>query len=574
MGAFRIVEGQVLYRRWRSQTFSELVGQEHVTRLLLNALRQGRLAHAYLFCGPRGTGKTSTARILAKAANCETTGGRGEPCNACAVCRAINDGACLDVIEIDAASNRGIDDIRALRDSVGFAPSQGRRKFYIIDEAHQLTKPACDALLKTLEEPPAHVVFVLASTAPDSIPITIRSRCQRLDFRPIPQALVVERLALICEREGLAATREALHAIARASEGSLRDAESLLDQLAAAAPPEGLTVADVEAAIGRAAGGTALALVERLVERDAAGALRVVHDLTEQGFDATQFGRDVVRTLRGLLLVAVADDDSSLAELPPEDQDRARRLARVVRADTLVRWIRLFALAELPPRTLALPQLGIELACVEAVATVEPEAASATVGPTARPLGRPAPPASGLRAPLASEPPRAGGRIAGPGTGDADQPAAVAAPLTVSGGDLPVGADAEAVRRAWSRVLEAVGQRDRRAQAVLRDCTVVGGEQGRLVLGFRYDFHRDFFSDLKRRAMLEEAIARVCEERWRVECTRLDAASLAHRPTSALDDPLVREALATMGGRIKNVTRVEEAVEDPIAPSGEGDERA
>ncbi|MFQ5925243.1 MAG: DNA polymerase III subunit gamma/tau, partial [Dehalococcoidia bacterium] len=193
---------QVFYRKWRPQTLSDVVGQEHVTQTLANALKTGRVAHAYLFCGPRGTGKTSTGRILAKAVNC-LNAGQGEPCNACPLCQAITEGRALDVMEIDAASNRGIDEIRELRERVRFAPNMARYKVYIIDEVHMLTEPASNALLKTLEEPPPHVLFVLATTEPHKVLPTILSRCQRFDFRRIPQAAMVSRLTGICDREGI-----------------------------------------------------------------------------------------------------------------------------------------------------------------------------------------------------------------------------------------------------------------------------------------------------------------------------------------------------------------------------------
>src|SRR3990172_1835861 len=217
----------VLYRKWRSQSFSELVGQEHVTRTLLNALASGRLAHAYLFCGPRGTGKTSTARILAKAINCQENAGLGEPCNRCLMCRSITEGRCLDLIEIDAASNRGIDEIRDLRDKVNFVPNEARYKVYIIDEVHMLTPQAFNALLKTLEEPPGHTVFVLATTEAHQVPSTIISRCQRFDFRRIPLPQMTERLAHICREEGISSRPEALETLARRATGSLRDAENM-----------------------------------------------------------------------------------------------------------------------------------------------------------------------------------------------------------------------------------------------------------------------------------------------------------------------------------------------------------
>ncbi|NLK51426.1 MAG: DNA polymerase III subunit gamma/tau [Syntrophomonadaceae bacterium] len=218
-----------LYREWRPQNFQNVVGQTHVTRTLLNALQQGRISHAYLFCGPRGTGKTSVAKILAKAVNCSEAQ-EGEPCNQCVSCRAIVEGSSLDVLEIDAASNRGIDEIRELRERVQYAPSGGRFRVYIIDEVHMLTTEAFNALLKTLEEPPSHVIFVLATTEAHKVPATILSRCQRFDFRRITPAELIERLKLVAEHQQIEISEEAIMAIVRAAEGGLRDALSLLDQ--------------------------------------------------------------------------------------------------------------------------------------------------------------------------------------------------------------------------------------------------------------------------------------------------------------------------------------------------------
>ena len=220
---------QALYRVYRPQTFSELIGQDAISQTLLNALRQNRLAHAYLFCGPRGTGKTSTSKILAKAVNCLDPQD-GEPCNACENCRAINEDRFLDVIEIDAASNRGIDEIRGIREQVRFTPSMGKRKVYIIDEVHMLTTEAFNALLKTLEEPPEHVLFVLATTDPQKVPKTVLSRTQRFDFHRIPTPVLAAHLREICDREGIDADDEALSLIAKNAAGGMRDAISLLDQ--------------------------------------------------------------------------------------------------------------------------------------------------------------------------------------------------------------------------------------------------------------------------------------------------------------------------------------------------------
>ena len=243
-----VLMSTALYRKWRSQTFDEVVGQEHVTQTLRNALSEDRIAHAYLFAGPRGTGKTSSARILAKALNCTAPEGE-RPCNHCPTCQAITEGRMIDLIEIDAASNNSVDDIRELRDKVGFRPSEGRYKIYIIDEVHMLSNSAFNALLKTLEEPPPHARFVLATTEPHKIPATVLSRCQRFDFRRIPAPEIAGHLRHIVTVEGFGAEDDALLAIARAAQGCMRDAVSLLDQMLAYGA-DAITLAQVQQVLG------------------------------------------------------------------------------------------------------------------------------------------------------------------------------------------------------------------------------------------------------------------------------------------------------------------------------------
>ena len=293
--------GEVLYRKWRPQTFHEVVGQETVTTTLRNAVRAGRVGHAYLFSGPRGTGKTSTGRILAKAVNCLDPQG-GEPCNRCEACVSITEGRCLDVVEIDAASNRGIDDIRNLRERVGYAAGTVRRKVYIIDEVHMLTDPASNALLKTLEEPPPHVMFVLATTELHKVLPTIISRCQSFNFRRLGLSSVVSKLETVAGQEGVHASENSLVLVARAAGGSLRDAENLLQQLVASHGVD-LAEEEVRAALGVADRSLVLQLVSQIVTRDVEAALRAVHAASQSGMDLRHFGRETVCLLRSLLLI-------------------------------------------------------------------------------------------------------------------------------------------------------------------------------------------------------------------------------------------------------------------------------
>ena len=288
-----------LYRRWRPQNFDTLVGQQPVKQALTNALTSGRIAHAYLFAGPRGTGKTSTARILAKALNCEH-GPTPNPCGECDNCRRIAEGSSMDVFEIDAASNRGIDEIKALRDQLAFTPVDCRYKVYIIDEVHMLTTEAFNALLKTLEEPPSHVIFILATTDPHKIPATIHSRCQRFDFRRVTVEEIVQHLAMVAQGSGLEADEDALRLIAIQSEGGMRDALSLLDQCGVMAKKiTAVTVREVLGIVGREA---LRALVEAIGHQDVPLALSQLAALLEQGKDVRQIVTELIEYLRALLL--------------------------------------------------------------------------------------------------------------------------------------------------------------------------------------------------------------------------------------------------------------------------------
>ena len=278
-----------LYRRWRPESFADLVGQEHISRTLSRAVTSGQTSHAYLFTGPRGTGKTSTAKILARALNC-AEGPTLTPCGVCDSCRSISDGSSMDVFEIDAASNRGIDEIRDLRESVKFAPTEGHYKIYIIDEVHMLTTEAFNALLKTLEEPPERVIFILATTEPHKVPATIQSRCQRYDFHRITVTEIRDRLLYVCKESDIAAEEDALDIIAAQADGGMRDALSILDQCMALA--EGtLTAERVQEALGLVGRAWIRRMAGEIAARDAAALIAQLSELLQSGRELKQIGR-------------------------------------------------------------------------------------------------------------------------------------------------------------------------------------------------------------------------------------------------------------------------------------------
>lgn len=299
-----------IYRKYRPQSFEDLLAQPAITQILKNAAKQNKIAHAYLFSGPRGTGKTTTARLIAKAANCETRRQDpkfqilGEPCNRCRVCDEINEGRALDVIEIDAASNRGIDEIRDLKENVRMAPISYSRKVFIIDEAHQLTKEAFNALLKTMEEPPSHVILILATTEIDKIPPTIASRAQKFYFKKAALQDIAEKLKKIGELENLKINEDALELIAASAEGSFRDAESLLDQMSNF-NYEKIALADVEQMIGKTGSAKITAFAEKLIKNDLSGALMALNEIQEGGYNLSQFCKDLIHHLRRMLVLKI-----------------------------------------------------------------------------------------------------------------------------------------------------------------------------------------------------------------------------------------------------------------------------
>ena len=529
---------QTLYRKYRSQTFADLVGQDATARALKGAVASDRVAHAYLFSGTRGTGKTSTARLLAKSVNClRRPPGSSEPCNQCQWCTEMAHGSALDLIEIDAASNRGIDEIRDLREKVNLAPALGGKKIYIIDEAHMLTPEAFNALLKTLEEPPGHVIFVLCTTEANKIPATVLGRCQHFVFRRLSDEQIAARLAHISQAEGFEVEPEALAVISRAAQGSMRDGIGLMDQMVPMAEGK-ITLATAREVLGLADPARLEALLELILAGDAGAALRGVGRIYEEGGELRQLLRSLMELTRDRLLAAI------------ERRDQAMRARLALILDGLLA-------LDGEMRRHAEPRFLVEATLVRlAVETGQPEP-----GPAPALAPALAPPT--LPTPAAPSPAAATGPARPPTVGPDQAPAGAtpssaapellgAAPPRVAREDQAGGADDVLV--AWRSILETLGPKVR-AYFVDATPSLVGGD---LVLSFRFAFHHKMA--LENQAPVEEPV-----RAWLGPHAKLDlrlqetaAAGMAGAPARPLapeEDPLVVEAVRKFEG---HVTRVRE----------------
>jgi len=356
---------QVLARKWRPQLFEEVVGQKHVVKTLQNAISSNRIAHAFLFSGQRGVGKTSIARILAKALNCQE-GPTPQPCGQCTSCKEIAEGNSIDVLEIDGASNTGVDDIRELRESVKYVPSGNRYKIYIIDEVHMLSNNAFNALLKTLEEPPAHVIFMFATTEPQKIPTTVLSRCQRFDLRRISLEAIVKQLSEITSKENITISEQGLKWLAREAEGSMRDAQSILDRVISYAGKQ-INDEDIAEVLGIVDKSLLVRTSRAILDKDAKGCLDIVNDLFHFGYDTRQFYQAFLEHLRNLIIVKISKNPAQLIELPQNECDVLKEQGKDSEVETLQRLFDIWLKAEDEINRSSLPQIVLEMVLLKMV---------------------------------------------------------------------------------------------------------------------------------------------------------------------------------------------------------------
>lgn len=535
----------VLARKWRPQRFDEVTGQGHVTVTLGHAIERDRVAHAYLFAGPRGVGKTSTARILAKALNCDqapTT----EPCNTCTSCVEITEGRSLDVLEVDGASNRGIDEIRNLRENVRFAAARGRFRIYIIDEVHMLSHDAFNALLKTLEEPPPHVKFIFATTAPHKILPTVLSRCQRFDFKRIAVRDLVAKLEEVATAERLEVGKEALLAVARAADGSLRDAETLLDQLTSSTDRQ-INAAEVHAMLGLLEGDLLVGVMDRVITGDASGALRVVEQLTSEGRDLTQSASSLLEHVRNLAVARAGVEAHGLIDLPEDELRRVVEQSQRVSLETLLEWFRALQVAQDQMRRAPSARIPFEMALVKMarrghvpdwdtlvgrVVAIEARVGAAGAQATAG-SGRAVGP-GGLR-PADGGPrgPAGGGRDPVQGrVGAASGSPRVEAPPAV-------GCRLEDVARVWPSLLEKLRGERMSLATYLAHGRVLRLEGDRVVVGFapQHDLYREAVDERTARRLIEGHLRELVKVPVRVACCQIEAGGDVAPPAEAAAAP-------------------------------------
>ncbi len=562
-----------LYRKYRPLTFSDVIGQTHIVQTLSNAIKHGRIGHAYLFTGPRGTGKTTMARIFARAVNCQSdqlADRKGsDPCLKCEVCKNITEGKSLDIFEIDAASNTGVDNIRELRENVKFPPTQAKYKVYIIDEVHMLSAGAFNALLKTLEEPPAHVIFILATTEIHKVPETIISRCQRYDFTRLPVENIVKKLELIAKSEKISIEKDAMEMIAIAAEGGMRDAESLLSQVMSLEDKK-ITAKEVAEILGTTQRQSVEQLVGFLLSRKTAEAIALVNQLSQDGYDLEVFNKSLLNYLRQAMLVSV---DAKLAklfsyELTKEQSAQLSEQAKNCRPEELLFVIRCFVEIQGKIKSSFIPQLPLEMAIIKAIAGPEkvsekaPQEASRSASPqryatsdaqsSLAPKTAPSSPLAAKTAPMAPA----------PKTPEIKEIAETPMPQN----ELPI-KDSKFtlndVKQCWNQAIAEIKPLNHSLSAILQSCLPVKAEEGVISIAAKFPFHKDKLNEHANKLTMEGVFAKILGFRLLIKAISAEEAGIKmqesrdktqdadnHVQKPSETSSLLSEALNIMGGTV------------------------
>jgi DNA polymerase-3 subunit gamma/tau len=518
---------QALYSKWRPRRWESVIGQDHIIQTLRNAVTSDRIVHAYLFAGPRGTGKTTTARLLAKAVNCLDPDPSVRPCDKCEHCQALNEGRFLDLIEIDAASNTSVDDVRDLREKINFSPNQGRYKVYVIDEVHMLSTAAFNALLKTLEEPPGHAIFILATTEVHKIPATVLSRCQRHEFRRIPVKDIVATLEDLADKEHLQVSTEALEIIARQSTGSLRDAISLLDQLSSTGDTINLELA--QTILGTATSQAVIDVVDSLLTCDLGAGLEHIHRALDSGSDVRQFTRQIVDYLRSILLIQTGEVNPS--NETPEMEAQLNKHAKKIETGDLIRVIRSFNQAATDSRAAWQPGLPLELAFIESCQS-QPDATPNSAPANTAPPSRPSPPPQKNQPPAKTEPPQSEASHISPSP-EEDQLSST-------------------LNQNWSQVLATVRKDHPNLYGLLNSCQSRHLAGSVLILGFASDILKNQMTKRENLEIVQQVVSQVLGKEIAVRGV-ITTAKNNDIPTEVDDDGMVASALRDMGGEIVDI---------------------